>query len=580
MNKTRRKYGDEKNMLSNLNDNLDDNQRKQSLNTWSALLLALLMTAFALNAFAANKELSVSTDRQKVEMGDVVDLVVQTNFQTFDDLDLSPLRDQFKILGTQRSTNVSITNGNYQALTRWDVSITPKQIGELMVPPLTVDGVSSKPYKLYVSAMKQPGSQGVSFLQSSISHDKVHVQQQVIYTLKYYHLGRFIDGNIRPPIFKDAINKQLKNQVNYQKTINGQLYEVYEWSWAFYPQKSGKLTIPPEEFDGRLQYHGVIKVIRNTSQPLTLQVLPKDAGYPKDKAWLPTPNLSLTQAWQMPKQLHVGDSITRTIKLQAENLMSSQLPDISLDEQSDFHVYPDDPKLSDKETDEGITSTKTVKMAIVPLQAGKITLPPIKVSWWNTQTQRLETTELPAETLEVLPSLKPQTNLTPLSPQTTPSQPSVSHETQTPAFSWVWPSLSGVFGLLWLLTLALYWRERQQPKALKKQPISPEASNRDKSVTHPTLKQICALAARQDAKGVYLMFNQWSQEFPNKSEHFLSDETNASTLRDLKAHLFHQEALKDGTLNALCQALKTTENKDEKSSNKKEGKQLDPIYPT
>ncbi len=547
---------------------------------WLVSAMAFLMAMFTLNAFAATKTLTVSTDRQKVEMGDVIDLVIQTNFQTFDDLDLSPLKDQFKILGTQRSTNVSIVNGNYKALTRWDVNITPKQIGELMVPPLTVDSISSQPYKLYVSAMKKTGRQGVSFLESSVSTNKAYVQQQVIYTLKYYHLGRFIDGNIRPPIFKNSINKQLKNQVNYQKTINGQLYQVYEWSWAFYPQKSGTLTIPPEEFDGRLQYRGVIKMIRNTSQPLTLKVMPQDASYPKDQTWLPTPQLNLTQDWQTPDKLRVGDSITRTIHLQAQDLMSSQLPDISLEEQGSFHVYPDDPKLSDQETDEGVISAKTVKMAIVPLEAGKITLPPIKISWWNTQTHKQETSVLPAKTLEVLPSLKPQTNLTPLAPQA--NQTKVSHETTVSLgkSSWLWQALTGVFALLWLVTLILYWRERKQSSHVKTKQANQSVSGSEKISVHPTIRQICDLSSAKDAKGVYLAFNHWSQTFPDNAQQFLSSPDNAAIFEDLKAHLFHQTTLGEQTLNGLCGALKAAENQNSKVSDKQEGRQLDPIYPT
>ncbi|WP_162174187.1 BatD family protein [Hydrogenovibrio marinus] len=548
------------------------------------LAVAVLMTLFTLNAYASDKTLSVSTDRQKVEMGDVMDLVVQTNFQTFDDLDLSPLKDQFKVLGTQRSTNVSIVNGNYQALTRWDISITPKQIGELMIPPLTVDGIDSQPYKLSVSPMTQAGKQGVSFLESSISTHKAYVQQQVIYTLKYYHLGRFIDGSIRPPIFKDAINKQLKNQVNYQKDINGQRYEVYEWSWAFYPQKSGTLTIPPEQFDGRLQYRGAIKMIRNNSKPITLTIMPQNANYPKDKTWLPTPNLTLTQDWQMPNSLRVGDSITRTIRLQAQNLMSSQLPDISLEDQAGFHVYPDDPKLSDQEVDSGINSAKTVKMAIVPLEAGKITLPSITINWWNTQTEKMETATLPAKTLDVLPALKPRTNLTPLTPQNKPVNQEVSHETSDKVLGTarLWQGITAAFALLWLMTAVLYWRERQKkvsvgPNLMTSMDGTGQSANAQR--LHPSLEHICTLSMEGNAKGVYQAFNQWSQEFPVKAQAFLAINENASLLNRLKGHLFHQEALDKNLLPSFCQALKASENQQTKESKQQEGRQLDPIYP-
>lgn len=538
---------------------------------WAGVLCLMLI---AVGVQAAPKTLNVSTDRQTIEMGDVIDLVVQTDFQTFDDLDLSPLRDQFKILGTQRSTNVSIVNGQYNAMIRWDVSLTPKQMGELIVPPLTVDGVSSRPYKLTVTAMKHSGKLGVSFLESSVSRQKAYVQQEVIYTLKYYHLGRLIDGNTRPPVFGDAINKQLKNQTNYQKVINGQQYDVYEWSWAFYPQKSGKLTIPAEEFDGRLQYRNVIKMIHDVSKPISIDVLPQASQYPKDKTWLPTDQLTLKDQWQQPDKIRVGDSITRTIKLHAQHLMSSQLPDIRIENSNGYHVYPDSPKLSERVADQGINSTKTIKVAIVPLQAGKMTLPEIKVQWWNTATQQLETASLPAKTLNVLPALNTQSNLTPLTPNA-PFNPQVSHETVIKT-SWVWPTISAVFALLWLVTLSLYWRLLKQRHTTKAVLIEKSSNEGNIHSTDASLPRLCANKTKS-AKQIYLALNQWEQNTPSAAETLKENVELSEAITALKAHLFHQTALKADTLDKICQVISI--NQSPSAQVKPAGKQLDPIYP-
>ncbi|MBD3777621.1 MAG: BatD family protein, partial [Thiotrichales bacterium] len=103
----------------------------------TALTLLLSQTLWA-------NSVTVQTDRQQVEMGDIVTLTIDADFQSrLGQPDLSALQDQFELLGSQRSSNIQIVNGDFQTSTRWLVQLLPKQAGELMIPPIDIDGVKS-----------------------------------------------------------------------------------------------------------------------------------------------------------------------------------------------------------------------------------------------------------------------------------------------------------------------------------------------------------------------------------------------------------------------------------------------------
>lgn len=209
------------------------------------VLIFLLLLSGSLLA----KQVTVQTDQQQVQMGDIITLVVETDFATQSEPNFNQMQDQFDVLGTQRSNQIQIINGNYQSFSRWILHISPKQIGELVVPPLEIDGIISQPLIINVSEAQHssPNSKGSSFLESSLNLDEVYVQQQVLFTLRFYHQGRFIDGNIRPPVFEEALSEPLQNQFHYQTQINGERYDVYQWIWAFSLKKvaSSPLRLKP-----------------------------------------------------------------------------------------------------------------------------------------------------------------------------------------------------------------------------------------------------------------------------------------------------------------------------------------------
>ncbi|MDG4813549.1 BatD family protein [Hydrogenovibrio sp. 3SP14C1] len=537
-----------------------------------ALILVLLLSS---QVFA--KSVTVKVDHQQVEMGDIISVVIKTDFQTFKTPDFSGLKDQFDILGTQRSSQIEIINGNYQSYSRWDLRLTPKQVGDLVIPPIKVGGVMSEPHIIKVSqnTTLSGKTKGSSFLESSINLTKPYVQQEVLFTLRFYHLGQFINGNIRPPTFHQAITENIRNQFHYQKNVSGRLYDVYEWTWAFYPQKSGKMVIPPQSFNGRIQYRGQLKSVKDQTQPIELNILPKPTSYPKNTAWLPAKEITLTDDLQTQTSVRVGDSITRTLSLKAEGLLASQLPDFQFKDQAAFHIYPDQADNNNQKTEQGMLSQKHQKIAIVPTQEGSMTLPEITLTWWNTQTQKQETQTLPEKTITVLPAVSQQQDpfetMTPDQISQTP--PSV--DSANPVG--LWQSVALIFGVLWIISSGLAIRFYRKRKGTTMAVLSSESQENSQAWqdNQPELEKLCQENKNgvKDARMIYPAILAWQQHNPTKYNEALKPHLYA-----LKAHLYHQADLPADTLSALCDEIKHLNTQSTRAP-KKAGKHLDPLYP-
>jgi hypothetical protein len=62
---------------------------------------------------------------------------------------------------------------------------------------------------------------------------------------------------------------------------------------------------------------------------------------------------------------------------------------------ADLKIYPDQAKNENSPGPNGMTARRTEAIALVPTQSGKIALPAIHYTWFNTTTGNVEKTTLP-----------------------------------------------------------------------------------------------------------------------------------------------------------------------------------------
>jgi len=442
------------------------------------LMVLFLMTLLSWQAGAAS--LIASVDRNQLTLGETVELALEVQDRTlFGKPDLEPLNELFEVVATRQVNQLATVRGETRAVTRWLVTLQPRQTGYVVVPPLSLGDARSEPVTLRVleSAPRDEVAQlAPVFIDASLDQDSVYVQAQVTLTLRIYHsVSLYDDSTLSPLQMDDALVERLGDPRTYEKNINGVRHGVIEVRYALFPQKSGELTVPSQLFsattvaaasDGHSLFGarpGRATQVKSPSIPLTVR--PKPAEYPADAPWLPARSLSLVEAWTPePENARMGDSLTRSLLIRAEGLSGNQLPVITPPVPAGIRRYPDQPKLANEVTATGLTGSREQREALVPSQPGAIEVPGYELVWWNTLEDRLERIELPSRQIQVADN--PELRQPPI------QQVEALPLAEQPAL-WPWQLSTALLACTSLIGFGLWWRARRQPAVQRSAPAGP-----------------------------------------------------------------------------------------------------------
>ena len=489
-------------------------------------LLGLFLITLATPSLAAS--LVAQLDRAQSALGQSVILTV-TATDLEGELDFSALQQDFEILDTGSSRSVRMTNDVTQATQTWQLSLMPMRTGTLTVPSFSLAGVVSQPLSLDVQEAAADAGQGLDFeLLLALDKTQAFVQEQVILSAKVYQSRSILEGSLSDPEASGVVMQRLGNDKSYTEQRGDRQYQVIERKYALFPQESGEVTIGPlrllatirdDSRSGRSLFTPTRK-IRVNSNTVTLTVDPRAASS-SSSWWLPAQALSLTHDWSAdPMQARVDEPITLTLQLSAKGLQGSQLPPIVPPELSQARIYPDQAEVRDQMLEDAVVSYRVEKWAIIPREAGDITLPPIRLEWFDTERQELRYATLPAQTLRVSGPANPapapppdQTVPAPIAadlapaavtpPIATADSPAAPVENATSPW-WRWLALVAMAG--WMLT-GLLWalraRRARQPLRSPSSAPTPRAS--------VSLNGVKAACATGDAASVSEALLAWGK---------------------------------------------------------------------
>ncbi len=507
--------------------------------TWiSAIPLLCLLLLLAGPAFAAT--IKVTPDRDPVRMDETFNLVFSSGESVDDDPDFSPLAEDFNILSRNQSSQVSIVNGKMSKTQEWTLSLSPKRTGAIPIPPIAFGNDRSQPASVTVleSGAAKPSTGGGDdaelMLEMEATPKNPYVQAQVIVTVRVLLRVNLAGADLSEPTVTDALVERLGEDRRYSTLRNGREYAVIERKYALFPQKSGLLRIDPlqltaqVEVGGRSFFSRSTRAMRVRSEAVDLKVRPQPPEF-TGTHWLPAADLKLEESWpQNPPQAKADEPITRTLTLRAEGATVSLLPELGADLRLDPTIkqYPDQPALNEEKLPTtGISGTRQEKTALIPAKPGEYKLPAVEIPWWNTKTERMETTRIPERTLKVEASAEPaQQQATPPEPtaQTTLSMSTPQEPAKPPSPAaenpWFWLAL--LFGLGWLGTGLAWWHSRRQPPpAASVQPQAGQAP--DRRLARKALREACA---KHDPAAARLALLAWaSTRWPDRQTGALAE---------------------------------------------------------
>lgn len=148
-------------------------------------------------------------------------------------------------------------------------------------------------------------------------------------------------------------------------------------------------------------------------QTVTLPAIEKQVSWPagvqQPDRFLPASALSLQQKIQVwradgERTIHVGDVIERQVTVQAQEVIPAQIPQIlfAIPGSGTQRLTPENTQLT-QGRGEVIGAQRTERLRYLPATAGTLTLPEVRLRWWDTRNQQWQTASLPAASYTIAP---------------------------------------------------------------------------------------------------------------------------------------------------------------------------------
>lgn len=376
----------------------------------SSLLISLLATT------SKAQEITLTLDRSELARGETLTLTIRVYDQRQGmQLDLTPLTENFDVLGTRTSSQVRSINGNTDIWTDYIITLFPLTEGSLRIPSLTISGQLTDELEVTVTNQGARSNQETDelFLEIEVNKDSLYVQEQLLFSIRLFYT---ING-IRNPVFTeidipDTVTQLIGSPNQYEKIIDGQRYGVYEKRYVIFPQKSGSLDIPDILFRGEVTDGSSSFVFRNLNtrritafiEGRTIDVVERPPSAEILPTWLPVTDLVMEESFSRPlSDLKVGDTFVRTIKMTANGVDGAVLPPFSPSNIQGFNTYPDPAKIERRFVNGSIVGERIESSTLVVLEDGNLSIPAIKIDWWNVDSDRLDSTIIQETMLRIIP---------------------------------------------------------------------------------------------------------------------------------------------------------------------------------
>jgi hypothetical protein len=381
-------------------------------------------------AVAFTGTVTALVDRTQVVIGESIHLKV-TLSGAKGSVEMPALTD-FKVIPRGTSSSFQFINGDTRREVIHNYTLIPLKTGALTIPAIPVktgDGLLATQAIAILVSDRPAAAAGVRnvFVSAEISNPEPYAGEHIIYTFKLHNAVRIANARFEQPDFDGFSAKQIEGTQSRQTVLNGRQFEVHTISFVLVPLRAGEKIIGPatlnldilrrrarrprstfdsffdDSFFRRLDTEPAVF----QSEPLKIRV----------KA-LPPPESHLAYSGLVGAfdlradlenaELTVGDSATLSLTVKGSgNIMDAQTPAVAVPES--FKVYEDAPEEEIQMDRSGYSGQKVFRLALVPVKEGRYTIPPVRLSYFNTTQQRYEILETPPLEISVSPSTTQET---------------------------------------------------------------------------------------------------------------------------------------------------------------------------
>ncbi len=177
---------------------------------------------------------------------------------------------------------------------------------------------------------------------------------------------------------------------NYTERIQGETYAIQRKEYVIYPQRAERYAVPSLSVDIVYARPG------ESAGEMTLSTAPLEfeARIPEQAQgvdfFVSTPRLQIHElSDRVFEDMKVGDSVTRTITMTADDSVGMMLPPLVFDRIEGLAVYPKIPRTENTSNRGEYTGTRIDSVTYVMEEVGKYSLPEIKIFWFDLRSDTL-----------------------------------------------------------------------------------------------------------------------------------------------------------------------------------------------
>lgn len=435
-------------------------QRHKVFSIAFILLFSLFITA---QAFAAS--FTARVDRDTVIAGESFRLELSLSGASPNGSpDFAPLEKDFTIVSKGQSSQTTIINNRVSSSINWQLVLIAPKAGDYRIPPLSLDTdegrLESNPLDISVQKSSASAPQAGAgeaapktlSVQTDVSNRNPYQNEPVLYTVKLVAARSVGDVGIPEFTVPDAVVEKLGDSKVYDARVGGNPVKVIEARYLITPLKAGKIKIPSYIFQGQIvsdvqrkrrslfndpffDMPGPLSMFEGfgnfaTYEPfavagdeVTLDVKAPAAAM---DPWLPLYDLQISDSLSGADNAKAGEPLTLTLTMVAEGASGKILPGLSdqIKENGDFKIYADKPETAEDISKDGktVNGWRQESYTLIPQKSGSLTLPEIKVPWWNIAEGKIAHASVPSRTISVAPGTLAQT-APPATEQTAPVEP-------------------------------------------------------------------------------------------------------------------------------------------------------------
>ncbi|MGI9499363.1 MAG: hypothetical protein ACR2P3_04965 [Geminicoccaceae bacterium] len=237
-----------------------------------------------------------------------------------------------------------------------------------------------------------------------ITPPKPYLQEEIVQVIRLIAPHPFEELVLDLPSVEGAETITLRQPKNRKfQTYGGEGY-IYETSRAIFPKQSGVLRIPPIRISGSIGIgRGEREPFALRSDATTLDIRPPPDGF-SEKWWLVARDVKIDEGWSQPVEtLRVGDRVTRSIVVTVAGATGAHLPELAQGRSTGLTVLPGRTQRNTEVTPGGVIGKVSRSFDIRVDVDQPINISPVRVVWWNTNTEIERRSAAPAVRIEPLP---------------------------------------------------------------------------------------------------------------------------------------------------------------------------------